>query len=222
VQVILVDDASVDATWATLTRLFDAEPDTRCYRHPKNGGVAAAILTGIRHATTPVVCSIDCDCTYDPHELGTMIPLLTDAVDVVTASPYHPAGTVNNVPAWRLLLSRTASRLYRVVFRHRLHTYTSCFRVYRRGVMADIQVRRGGFIGVAEMLGHLEQAGARIVEYPTTLDARLMGYSKMNVARTAVGHLALMVRLAGARLLNGARAVEPTTASDRPTERDVV
>jgi polysaccharide deacetylase family protein (PEP-CTERM system associated) len=209
VQVILVDDASVDGTWDVLTTLFGTEPDTQCYRHSQNQGVAAAILTGIRHTTTPIVCSIDCDCTYDPHELGTMIPLLTDQVDVVTASPYHPAGTVRNVPAWRLVLSRTASRLYRIVFRHQLHTYTSCFRVYRRSVVADIQVRRGGFIGVAEMLGHLEWAGARIIEYPTKLEARLMGYSKMKVARTALGHLVLMTRLAGRRVRGATPAPRP-------------
>ena len=52
---------------------------------------ARSIQTGIRHAETQVVCSIDCDCTYDPHELGRMIPLLTEDVDLVTASPYHPA-----------------------------------------------------------------------------------------------------------------------------------
>lgn len=223
VQVILVDDASRDTTWDVMTTLFGDEVDTQCLRHPENRGVAAAIMTGIRHATTPIVCSIDCDCTYDPHELGTMIPLLTDAVDVVTASPYHPAGTVKNVPPWRLLLSRTASRLYRIVFRHQLHTYTSCFRVYRRTSLADIQVHRGGFIGVAEMLGRLEQAGARIVEYPTTLEARLMGYSKMKAARTALGHLVLMAQLAAFRLRGGTRVVRPPMRppidSDQPGER---
>lgn len=210
VQVILVDDASRDGTWDVMTSLFGTERDTRCYRHEQNRGVAAAILTGIRHATTPIVCSIDCDCTYDPHELRTMLPLLTDDVDVVTASPYHPAGTVRNVPAWRLVLSRTASRLYRMVFRHQLHTYTSCFRVYRRSAVTGVRVRRGGFIGVAEMLGNMELAGASIVEYPTTLEARLLGYSKMRVVRTAIGHLTLMARLMAHRLRGAERAVRPT------------
>jgi dolichol-phosphate mannosyltransferase len=143
-----------------------------------------------------------------------MIPLLTDEVDVVTASPYHPAGTVRNVPTWRLVLSRIASRLYRMVFRHQ-----RCFRVYRRSAVADLRVRRGGFIGVAEMLGRMELAGARIVEYPTTLEGRLLGYSKMRVARTAVGHLALMVRLLGLRLRGAGRAIRPATASDPPVDR---
>ena len=79
---------------------------------PRNLGVAASILTGIRHSTTETVCSMDCDCTYDPHELQKMIPLLEDGVDMVTASPYHPQGKVLNVPAWRLFLSETSSALY--------------------------------------------------------------------------------------------------------------
>jgi polysaccharide deacetylase family protein (PEP-CTERM system associated) len=206
VQVILVDDASTDGTWDVMHQLFGQDPAVACYRQPTNRGAAAAILRGIRHATTSIVCSIDADCSYDPHLLGEMIPLLSEKVDVVTASPYHPKGTVRNVPAWRLGLSMIASRLYRLVFRHQLYTYTSCFRVYRRNAVVEVQVRRGGFVGVAEMLGHLELAGARIAEHPATLDARLIGYSKMKVIRTAVGHLLLMARLAKLRFA-GARIV---------------
>ncbi len=219
VRVILVDDASRDGTWDVMTDLFGSERSTQCYRHEGNRGVAAAILTGIRHATTPIVCSIDCDCSYDPHELGAMLPLLTDDVDVVTASPYHPAGRVENVPRWRLLLSRTASRLYRTVFQHQLHTYTSCFRVYRRSAVVDIQVRRGGFVGVAEMLGKMEHSGASIIEYPTTLRARLLGQSKMRVIRTAVGHLTLIARFAALRVRGIPRAARPAIEANSPIDR---
>jgi len=216
VHVILVDDASVDGTWDVMHTLFANDDQTECYRQPANRGVAAAILTGIRHARTPIVCSIDCDCTYDPHELSAMLPLLTDGVDVVTASPYHPDGIVRNVPAWRLALSGIASGLYRRIFRHQLYTYTSCFRVYRRSVMADIRIRRGGFIGVVEMLGRLEQAGGRIVEYPATLEARLLGHSKMKVIRTAVGHLTLMAKLIALRLRGGSGTVRPLRTPEPP------
>ena len=123
---------------------------------------AAAILTGVRHARTELVASIDCDCTYDPHELARMIPLMADDVDVVTASPYHPDGQVRNVPGWRLLLSKGSSFLYRRVLRQKLHTYTSCFRLYRRSAVADVELREGGFLGVAELLGRLDLRGSRV------------------------------------------------------------
>ena len=143
---------------------------------------------------------MDCDCTYDPHEFGRMIPLLTDGVDMVTASPYHAQGTVRNVPAWRLGLSKSLSRLYRLVLHQRLATYTSCFRVYRRSAAAKVELKNTGFLGVAEMLGWLDLRGAKIVEFPTTLEVRMIGRSKMKVLRTIAGHLGLLVRLSAQRI----------------------
>jgi polysaccharide deacetylase family protein (PEP-CTERM system associated) len=196
---LFVDDGSRDQTGRSLSALFGDDPHSKILRHARNQGVAAAILTGIRNAQTPVVCSIDCDCTYDPHELGNMIPMLAEGADLVTASPYHPNGAVLNVPRWRLALSKTASALYRAALGERLHTYTSCFRVYRREAVAEMQLSENGFLGVAEMLGKLALAGARIVEHPATLEVRLLGRSKMRVARTIAGHLKLLLRFAIAR-----------------------
>ena len=56
------------------------------------------MMTGIRAATTEIVCSIDSDCTYDPRQLDAMVRLLTKSVQVVTASPYHPDGHALNLP----------------------------------------------------------------------------------------------------------------------------
>jgi polysaccharide deacetylase family protein (PEP-CTERM system associated) len=192
---VFVDDGSSDETFDVLQRLFGASPNCSLLKHESNLGVAASILDGVRHAQTEIVCSIDCDCTYDPHELARMIPLLTAGVSMVTASPYHPRGVVRNVPGWRLALSKGASALYRRVLRQRLSTYTSCFRVYRRSAVGDLRLREPGFLGVAEMLGRLDLRGARIVEHPATLEVRLFGQSKMKVARTVLGHLRLLSRL---------------------------
>jgi polysaccharide deacetylase family protein (PEP-CTERM system associated) len=197
---VFVDDCSTDRTWEVLHTTFGRQPQCTLLRHAGNRGVAAAIQTGLRAASAAIVCSMDCDCTYDPHELGRMIPLLIDGVDVVTASPYHPDGHVKNVPRWRLFLSRSLSRLYRVVLRQKLYTYTSCFRVYRREAVLGVTVERGGFFGVTEMLGRLDLEGRRIVEFPTTLEARMLGRSKMKVLRTITGHLGLLAQMARLRL----------------------
>lgn len=195
VRFCLVDDGSEDQTWEVLHQQFAGKPNYQLMRHDRNRGVAAAVLTGIRAAQSEIVCSMDADCSYDPLELGQMIPLLTKDVDLVTASPYHPKGAVRNVPRWRLALSRGASWLYRRILRTQLHTYTSCFRVYRRSRLTSVHLRNEGFLGIVEMLAHLDQMGCKIVEYPATLEVRIMGRSKMKTLRTIVGHLRLMIRL---------------------------
>ncbi|MBX7074248.1 MAG: DUF3473 domain-containing protein [Pirellulales bacterium] len=194
-QFVLVDDGSRDATWTRMLDLFGGWPNARRLRHSANQGVSAAILTGIRAADTEIVCSLDCDCTYDPRGLCELVPLLTDDVALVTASPYHPAGGVRNVPGWRLGLSKCASWLYRRALTNKLHTYTSCFRVYRRSAVLDLPLTEPGFLGVAELLALLDLGDARIVEAPAVLHSRLFGQSKMKTARTITAHLRLLSRI---------------------------
>jgi polysaccharide deacetylase family protein (PEP-CTERM system associated) len=188
---VLVDDGSSDASWQRLCEAANGRADVELLRHERNRGVAAAIQTGIAAAPTEIVCSIDCDCSYDPQELGQMLPLIEGA-DVVTASPYHPEGQVLNVPGWRLFLSRWLSRLYRAAVRADLSTWTSCFRVYRRSRVVDVTVENEGFLGIAEQIIRLMRRGRIVREYPTLLEARLLGASKMKTLRTIRGHLGLL------------------------------
>lgn len=191
---LFVDDRSRDRTWDVMHEVFGSKPNCRFVQHEQNSGVSAAILTGIKHAETEIVCSMDCDCSYDPVELKHMIPLLTEGVDLVTASPYHPKGRVKNVPGWRLLLSKGLSQLYRLVLPQRLHTWTSCFRVYRKPVIEQLDLRENGFLGTAEVVAQLSLRGSKIVEHPATLEVRIFGESKMKTMRTIRGHLRLIAR----------------------------
>jgi dolichol-phosphate mannosyltransferase len=120
-----------------------------------------------------------------------MLPLIKDG-DLVTASPYHPDGSVLHVPPWRLFLSKSLSRLYSVVLSDRTYTYTSCCRVYRKSKFADVELSNGGFLGVAETLIECKRRGGQVIEYPATLESRLLGESKMKIARTVLSHLGLL------------------------------
>jgi polysaccharide deacetylase family protein (PEP-CTERM system associated) len=220
---LFVDDKSKDRTLSMLNELFGDWPNVSIVEHETNKGVAGGVMTGIRSAKTDIVCSMDCDCTYDPHELLRMLPLVEDA-DLVTASPYHKDGGVRNVPEWRLFLSKGASFLYRRVLKSKLDTYTSCFRVYRRSAFAEMDLDETGFLGVAEMLGRVDIAGGKIVEFPAVLEVRLFGASKMKTAKTIAGHLKLLTRLAKMRLFRKSEEIatslptEKLKVSENPTE----
>jgi len=161
--------------------------------HDVNRGIAAAIMTGARAADSEIICSMDCDGTYDACQLETLIPMLNGAdVAMVTGSPYRPDGNVLNVPLWRLALSRLASSLYRAAVSRELHTYTSCFRVYRRSILLKLPIRREGFVGISEVIWQLNRRGYQIRECPSNLDTRRYGQSKMRTAQVALGHLNLL------------------------------
>ena len=198
---VFVDDGSSDSTARLMETLFSALPRCALLRHPANCGIAAALLTGFAAASTDLVAVLDADCTFDPDQLPAMLALLRDDVDVVSASPAHAAGAMKNVPRWRAALSRGAARLYRCVLHHQLTSYTSCFRLYRRRAISGMTLSDPGFCGVAEILGRLDLAGCRIVEFPAVLETRVLGQSKIRVLRTIADHLRLIVRLAACRWL---------------------
>jgi polysaccharide deacetylase family protein (PEP-CTERM system associated) len=200
---VLVDDKSTDSTWKVLQETFYDQTKYSLVQHDVNQGVSAAIMTGIRAATSEVVCSIDCDCSYDPHELRNMIPLMEDDVDLVTASPYHPQGRVRNVPRWRLFLSWTLSAMYRILLGRNMYTWTSCCRVYRKSVVGNLNLEETGFLGTAELVARLCLSGSKIVEHPATLEVRIFGESKMKTVRTIFGHLQLLGRVLKMRLTGG-------------------
>jgi len=198
-EFVFVDDGSTDRTWPLLQERLAARAGVHLVRHAHNQGVAAAIRSGMSSTDAPVVASIDGDLSYDPAEIARMLPLLAGA-DLVTASPYHRAGGVKNVPGWRLALSRTLSWCYRRLLRSDVRTWTSCFRLYRRAAVVDLPLQNPGFLGTAELLVRVLRAGGVVREHPCVLEARLFGSSKMKVLRTIRGHLRLLWQVARGRL----------------------
>ncbi len=194
IEVVLVDDGSRDDTWAAIdefARTIAANPRlvARPQRHERNAGLGAAMRTGLSVASGDVIVTTDCDGTYRFDELPRLLDVLRDNVDVVTASPYHPAGRVDNVPAVRLLFSRGASWMYRALVRRDVHTWTALFRAYRRDVIRTVPFASDGFLAGTELLVNALDAGYRVAEYPTTLHARVAGVSKARIARTVRAHL---------------------------------
>jgi polysaccharide deacetylase family protein (PEP-CTERM system associated) len=200
-QYVMVDDGSSDDTWVLLQEYFGERSRFRLIRHEQNQGIAAALITGFRQVQTEYLAALDADCTFAPDQLIEMMSLMEADVDVVAASPAHAQGTMHAVPAWRSVLSRGSAFMYRCILRHKLTSYTACFRLYRRSAVEGLTVCNPGFSGVTEILGRMDLAGCRIVEYPAVLETRLLGNSKIRILRTTLSHLGLAFQLAKLRWL---------------------
>jgi dolichol-phosphate mannosyltransferase len=193
VELVLVDDGSSDETWERMQALaensrLNAGPVV-LKRHVFNRGLGAAMRTGFAAASGRVIVTTDSDATYRFGEIPLLLERLSPGIDVVTASPYHPAGGVDGVPAYRLVLSRGSSAIYRLLVGGHLHTYTALFRAYRCDVIRSVSFSADGFLAVAELLVNAIRAGYRVAEHPTTLHSRVAGVSKAKLARTVAAHL---------------------------------
>ena len=207
-ECVLVDDGSHDDTSEESRKCFAWSPKAVYARHPQNRGLGAAVRTGFLKATGEVVCTIDSDCTFDPLNIPEMLRVMdVQHVDIVTASPYHPQGGVENVLPWRLLLSRGASVLYRRLCACKLYTYTSLMRAYRRQVIETVAFESNGFSATTELLLRAAHQGYTVAEVPMVLKSRVIGVSKMKVAYTIRTHLGLMAQALWWRLFNSRSAV---------------
>lgn len=207
-ELILVDDGSKDDTYRLLKEAFADWPNLVMLQHERNRGLGAALRTGFAHARGSLVLSTDSDGTYPFTTIPRMLDLLIPGIDIVTASPYHVDGGVDGVPAYRLLFSKGASFLYRVMVDWKLHTYTAMYRVYRREVIEKVPTTADGYLMVTELMVGALLAGYHVAELPAILRVRRYGQSKARVAQITRSHLAFQARIILRRLQQLSRSTK--------------
>jgi dolichol-phosphate mannosyltransferase len=202
IDLVLVDDGSTDGTYFQLKKLERSAGSirVRAVAHGTNRGLGAALRTGFRESIGGVIVTTDSDGTYVFAAIPRMLERLGPEVDIVSASPYHPDGGIENVPAYRLVLSKGASALYRILVDPAIYTYTSLFRVYRRRVVDEVPFDSDDFLSCAELLVNARLRGFRIAEYPAVLRSRAIGQSKARLARITQSHLKFQAQVALRRL----------------------
>lgn len=190
---LFVDDGSTDRTVELIPRAVPGDAAYQIVSHGTNRGLGEAFRTAFQIVgSAEIVCTIDADCSYRADNLVPMIHRIIEGkADVVVASPYHPQGGVDGVPAWRLGLSRWCSQLYRLVSPVKLYTYTSMFRAYRGSFVREAQFQSTGFVSTVEILMSASYMGYHIEEFPVVLHRRVAGTSKMRILRTVGQHLRL-------------------------------
>jgi dolichol-phosphate mannosyltransferase len=199
---LFVDDGSTDGTFGKLLRAAHEQSWVEVVRHHQNLGLGAALRTGFEHAQSPVVCTIDSDCTYPPERLPELASLARQGADIVTASAWHPESAAAEGSSIRIWLSRMVSMLYKILIGQDVHTFTCLFRVYRRDTVRRIRFRSDGFAAVAEFMLRAMLAGYAVKEVPMRLESRRFGESKLKVSDAIVAHVRLLVMTA---LLVGAQ-----------------
>ena len=191
-EIIFVDDGSTDKTNELLHQHFASNPAVTVIKHEKNQNLGAALKTGFNNAKGDLIATWDSDCTYPFYLLPEMLKLLDKNTQVVTVSPYHPQGKVENVPAWRIFLSKSSSMMYKFLLNSGIYTHGAMVRVYKKEVLQNVRSGANNFLYVPEILIKAVLKGYKVKEIPATLRVRQFGVSKMKLFNTIKSHLNLM------------------------------
>lgn len=218
-DVLIVDDNSPDGTAKVAEAVGEELGRISVLRRPGKAGLGVAYRHGFRHVLDQgydVVGQMDADLSHDPAELPRLLAALRDGADVAVGSRYVPGGDVPNWTWFRRQLSSWGNTYARGVLRLSMKDATSAFRMYRAGILGEIDIdgtRANGYLFQIETAYRVSVLGATIAELPITFVDRVAGDSKMAVVRTMV-ETELRVTwwglsLRAPRLSNGLRATGP-------------
>jgi putative flippase GtrA len=196
-EIIFVDDSD-DETPDRIRGITSSRAVYLIHRPPdgRGGGLAGAVVAGIRASRGSLVCVMDADLQHPPELLEEMyLEAIEAGSDVVVASRFRAGGSKGAFGRIRSALSRVSTRAAVMLFPTRLWHVTDpmsgCF-VVRRDALDLDRLRPQGFKILLEIL--VRTPGLRVSEVPLEFGERHAGHTKAS-PREAVRYLGLLGRL---------------------------
>lgn len=170
-EIVIVDDGSEDGTRAVLRRLTHI-PDVRVFYHYTNEGKGAAVRTGFEMATGDVVIIQDADLELDPAGYPTLIdPIVGGRADVVYGSRFWN-GNVKGMSIWRYIGNKLLNFMANALFGSQFTDLQTCYKVFRRDVLQEIELKSDGFAFDPEFTAQVAKADFRVCEVPVRYTPR--------------------------------------------------
>ncbi|HUU34333.1 MAG TPA: glycosyltransferase family 2 protein [Vicinamibacterales bacterium] len=175
-ELILVNDASPDASWAVISELADRHPFVVGLNLRKNVGQDNAIMAGLHQATGDAVIIMDDDLQHDPDDIPDLVAALAGGADVVYATFDQKLQAW-----WKNAGSWFNGRVAVLVLGKPPDVYMSAYKAIRQEVVRDIVRYDGPFTYVDGIIFTVTGA---ITQVPATHHTRFAGHSNYNLIRS--------------------------------------
>jgi glycosyltransferase involved in cell wall biosynthesis len=191
-QVVIVDDASTDATARIADELAAAEPRVTVVRNASNRRLGGTLRAGYAAATKQLVLYTDADLPFDMLELKRAVRLLEyQQADVLSA--YRFDRTSEGLV--RTVYSFFYNTLIRVAFGLPIKDVNFSFKLFRRSLLERFELKSEGSFIDAEFLVRARNAGASIIQIGVDYFPRSRGISTLSSPSVIFKILGEMVRL---------------------------
>lgn len=203
-EYIFVDDGSSDNTREMLEKVsYDLEY-WKLISHDRNRGLGAAIKTGIENSGGDCIICMDADLTFRPENIeDLLIHFFKTNADCISGSPYLEKEHIMDIEPHRLLLSKSVNLIYRVLLGKRITAVSPIFRLYKKSVFRDMELKSNNFEINAEILSKIIINGKTVEEIPVPLYKRRYGYSKINVKKEIINNIILIGKIVKVKYFHG-------------------
>jgi len=134
-EIIVVDDASTDQTWALLLELQKKITELRPKQNSRDPGFGRAIVCGLDHMQGDAAVIMMADESDDCRDVVVYWRELNKGYDCVFGSRFIRGGGTIDYPAIKWLLNRLANAFIANLFRIKFNDTTNAFKAYRKTVI---------------------------------------------------------------------------------------
>jgi len=175
-QIIIVDDASKDATPFILEK-YKTSSDIKIFTHTKNSGKTAALVRGLQEASGDILLIQDADLEYPPSAFPSLLdPILKGETDIVYGSRFM--GSFDGMTTVNCLSNRFSNITFNFLYGQKLTDINTCYKVFKRGVLNGIEIRSQHFAFETEITAKFVRKGHKILEIPIPYQARTNSQGK--------------------------------------------
>ena len=177
-EIVIVDDYSTDGTRERLKKIEQGHGNVKVFYHERNQGKGAALRTGFEGVTGDIVIIQDADLEYDPKEYPVLLePILDGRADVVYGSRFL-GGPHRVLFFWHYLGNKFLTFLSNALTNLNLTDMETCYKVFRREVLNDIQLKSNRFGFEPEFTAKIAKKGFRIYETSISYSGRTYAEGK--------------------------------------------
>ncbi len=194
-ELIIVDDCSTDRSREIARELANEHELIKLCNHEQNAGKGAALRTGFQHATGDFVAIQDADLEYDPRDLVRLIePLRQRIADAVYGSRFLSPGIHRVLYFWHSMGNRFLTLLSNMFTDLNLTDMETCYKVFRRDVIQDIDIKENRFGFEPEVTAKLAGKRLRIFEIGISYFGRTYEEGKKIGARDGLRALYCIIK----------------------------
>ncbi len=176
-ELIVIDDKSTDRTGPIADRLAAEDPHVRVIHHERNRKLGGAMKTGFRAATGDLVLYTDADLPFDMAELPRAVRLLREyEVDIISAYRFDRTGE----GLLRAVYTWVYNGLIKALFGVKVRDINFAFKLCRRRIFDDIELRSEGSFVDAELVIRATRLGYEIMQMGVDYFPRTRGQSTLS------------------------------------------
>jgi glycosyltransferase involved in cell wall biosynthesis len=196
-EILLVDDHSNDNSWSIVRKLARENSHVLGIRLATNSGQHAALLAGVRNASSPIIVTADDDLQNPPEEIHKLLDALVPGVDVV----YGVSSEVKQ-NFYRRAGSKLVGKFFASALQFNSAVSMSSFRAFRTSLRKGFDMALGPNVSLDALL---TWSTTRFTVVEVKHDERKVGNSNYTFRKLVrfmidmtTGYSALPLRLASA------------------------